>query len=78
MLGLSNEFTTYKVYKKNGLYKKTLLRDIDFGGKIDSLQLINFTDDTLIIKGFLNKKDTTLFKKPGIFKKGDVRIIKNK
>ncbi|MFM2155900.1 MAG: hypothetical protein RL516_649 [Bacteroidota bacterium] len=77
MLGLSNEFTTYKVYKKNGLYKKTLLRDIDFGGKIDSLQLINFTDDTLIIKGFLNKRDTTLFKKPGIFKKGDVRIIKN-
>jgi hypothetical protein len=54
------------------------LRDIDFGGKIDSIQLINFTVDTLIIKGFLNKKDTTLFKKPGIFKKGDVRIIKNK
>ncbi len=78
MLGLSNEFTTYKMYKKNGVYKKTLLRDIDFGGKIDSIQLITFTDDTLIIKGFLNNKDTTLYKKPGIFKKGDVRIIKNK
>ena len=78
MLGLSNDFTTYKIYKKNGLYKKTLLRDIDFGGKIDSLQLINFTDDTLIIKGFLNHRDTILYKKPGIFKKGDIRIIKNK
>ena len=78
MLGLSNDFTTYKIYKKNGLYKKTLLRDIDFGGKIDSIQLINFTDDTLIIKGFLNHRDTILFKKPGIFKKGDIRIIKNK
>ena len=78
MLGLSNDFTTYKIYKKNGLYKKTLLRDIDFGGKIDSIQLINFTDDTLIIKGFLNHRDTILYKKPGIFKKGDIRIIKNK
>lgn len=78
MLGLSNEFTTYKIYKKNGLYKKTILRDIDFGGKIDSIQLINFTDDTLVIKGFLNNRDTTLYKKPGIFKKGDIRIIKNK
>ena len=78
MLGLSNDLTTYKIYKKNGLYKKTLLRDIDFGGKIDSLQLINFTDDTLIIKGFLNHRDTILYKKPGIFKKGDIRIIKNK
>ncbi len=78
MLGLSNDFTTYKIYKKNGLYKKTLLRDIDFGGKIDSIRLINFTDDTLIIKGFLNHRDTILYKKPGIFKKGDIRIIKNK
>ena len=78
MLGLSNNFTTYKIYKKNGLYKKTLLRDIDFGGKIDSIQLINFTNDTLIIKGFLNHRDTILYKKPGIFKKGDIRIIKNK
>lgn len=78
MLGLSNDFTTYKIYKKNGLYKKTLLRDIDFGGKIDSIQLINFTDDTLIIKGFLNHRDTILYKKPGIFKKGDIRKIKNK
>jgi hypothetical protein len=78
MLGLSNEFTTYKIYKKNGLYKKTILRDIDFGGKIDSIQLIKFTDDTLVIKGFLNNRDTTLYKKPGIFKKGDIRIIKNK
>ena len=78
MIGLSNDFTTYKIYKKNGLYKKTLLRDVDFGGKIDSIQLIKFTDDTLILKGYLNKRDTTLFKKPGIFKKGDIRIIKNK
>jgi hypothetical protein len=78
MLGLNNELTTYKIYKKNGLYKKTILRNIDFGGKIDSTEVITFTDDTLIIKGFLNKKDTILFKKPGIFKKGDIRKIKNK
>jgi hypothetical protein len=78
MLGLSNDFTTYKIYKKNGVYKKTILRDIDFGGQVDSINLIKFTDDTLIIKGFLNKRDTTLFKKPGIFKKGDVRVLKNK
>lgn len=78
MLGLSKDLATYKIYKKNGLYKKTILRDIDFGGKIDSIQLLNFTDDTLIIKGFLNKRDTTLFKKPGIFKKNDIRIVKNK
>lgn len=78
MLGLSNAFTTYKIYKKNGVYKKTILRDIDFGGQVDSINLIKFTDDTLIIKGFFNKRDTTLFKKPGIFKKGDVRVLKNK
>jgi len=78
MLGLSNDLTTYKIYKKNGIYKKTILRDIDFGGKIDSIQLLNFTDDTLIIKGFLNKRDTILFTKPGIFKKNDIRIVKNK
>ena len=78
MLGLNDELTTYKIYKKNGLYKKTILRNIDFGGKIDSTEVITFTDDTLIIKGFLNKRDTTLFKKPGIFKKGDIRKIKNK
>ena len=78
MLGLNDELTTYKIYKKNGLYKKTILRNIDFGGKIDSTEVITFTDDTLIIKGFLNKRDTILFKKPGIFKKGDIRKIKNK
>jgi hypothetical protein len=77
MLNLSNEFTTYKIYQQNGIYKKTLLRDVDFGGKVDSIELINFTDDTLIIKGFLNHRDTTLYKKPGMFKKGDIRKIKN-
>ena len=76
MIGLSNEFTTYKIYKKNGLYKKTILRDLDFGGKIDSIKVLSFTEDTIIIKGYLNKMDTILFKKPGIYKKGDIRIKK--
>ena len=76
MLGLSSNYVTYKIYKKNGLYKKTILRDVDFGGKIDSVHVINFTEDTLIIKGFISNHDTTLYKKPGLFKKGDIRRIK--
>ncbi|MFM7015594.1 MAG: hypothetical protein ACKOX3_04630 [Bacteroidota bacterium] len=75
MLNLSNELTTYKIFQRNGLYKKTLLRDIDFGGRIDSLHVIAFNDDTLILRGFLHHRDTLLFKKPGMFKKGDIRKI---
>ena len=43
--------TKYKVIRKFGIYNKTLARDVDFGARLASVQLIQLNDDTLILDG---------------------------
>jgi hypothetical protein len=43
----------YKLIRKKGLFHQTLQRDIDFGGRLDSIKLIEFSPgESLTIRGY--------------------------
>lgn len=63
---LSDENNTrhYKIFMKMGLFNRTLTRDIDFGMRVDSVRLLEWSADTLaVIRVFeineTNVKDST-------------------
>lgn len=61
--------TRYKVIRKFGIYNKTLARDVDFGARLQSVQLIQLSDDTLIMEG--KRADSSIQRiglKPGMKK----------
>ncbi|HQK98451.1 MAG TPA: hypothetical protein PLH61_10545 [Bacteroidia bacterium] len=56
MLQLLSNVTAYKVSQKFGIYNRTIARDIRFDGRLDSVQLVALTEDTLILRGYLQAK----------------------
>ncbi|CAN5603108.1 hypothetical protein BH11BAC2_BH11BAC2_15150 [soil metagenome] len=59
----------YKLIQKLGVFNKTIARDIDLGGKVDSVKVIIFTSDTIVLTGFINGIITrTTGLKPGMNK----------
>ncbi len=76
MLQLLSNVTAYKVSQKFGIYNRTIARDIRFDGRLDSVQLVALTDDTLIIRGFVAGKTKEINLKPGMNKSQVVRKTK--
>ena len=67
MLSLSSENVRYKVIEKYGIYNKTLIRNLNFTKKIDSVHLIKFTADTIVLRGYIPQHDSLdLGFRPGI------------
>lgn len=59
MLGLTDENVRYKVIEKYGIYNKTIIRNLNFTKKIDSVHIITFTNDTVILRGYLPTNDSS-------------------
>jgi hypothetical protein len=47
------------VIEKYGIYNKTLVRNLNFTQKIDSVHILAFTSDTVILRGFFAGHDST-------------------
>lgn len=68
------KITKYKVIRKFGIYNKTLARDVNFGSRLENVQLIRLSDDTLILDGIW--PDRTIHRigiKPGMKKNAITR-----
>jgi hypothetical protein len=76
MLQLLSNVTAYKVSQKFGIYNRTIARDIRFDGRLDSVQLVALTEDTLILRGYLQGKKKEINLKPGMNKSHVVRKTK--
>lgn len=75
MLQLLSNVTAYKVSQKFGIYNRTIARDIQFEGVVDSAQVILMSDDTLIIRGYLKGSSKDIHLKPGMNKSKITRKI---
>jgi hypothetical protein len=43
----------YKLIKKKGMFHQTIVRDIEFGGKLDSIKVLQFKEgDEIIVRGY--------------------------
>jgi len=43
----------YKVIEKNGMFHKTVARDLDFKGKLDSMKILSYDErKAIIIRGY--------------------------
>ncbi len=48
----------YKLFKKLGIFNKTLARDIDFGHRIDSAKMISLLkDSSILIRGYFSREN---------------------
>jgi len=49
--------TRYKLIEKNGMFHRTVTRDIDFNGKLDSIKVISFeSKKTAMVRGYIGVK----------------------
>jgi len=48
----------YKLIEKNGMFHKTIARDLDFKGKLDSMRILSYDErKSFIIRGFTSVKN---------------------
>lgn len=56
MIKTNKNEVKYKIYKKLGYFNKTVVRDIDFGSKIDSVKVLLFeTDKNALLRGYFSE-----------------------
>ncbi len=48
---------SYKLIQKNGMFHKTIARDVNFNGKLDSMKVLSFEENVLtVVRGFTSSK----------------------
>jgi len=48
----------YKLIEKNGMFHRTIVRDIDFHGALDSIKLISYEEKrSAVVRGYSNRKN---------------------
>lgn len=68
MFSTGNEPAQYKFVQKYGIYNKTWVRDIDFGQRVNSVSLLRFDADTLILQAEPKGQSLIVGFKPGMKK----------
>lgn len=48
----------YKLIEKKGMFHRTIARDLNFNGKIDSLKIVSFDEfKTAVVRGYTGRKN---------------------
>ena len=59
MVDADDSHSKYKIFKKIGLFNKTLAREISFGHTLDSIKLINIIDEKEVtVRGYFKTSNT--------------------